>query len=136
MAVLVSTTLALTSFASATSSKATLSTFVGTWYGHTRGLKIKSTGYAKESIGDGCCNPIIDLKLRLSKPHGTKQKASIRARVTSVQVHDPSVFTPANPAPHVGQVRRLRLKHGVITEPLTGTVYCNMASDLKGKCGA
>ena len=116
--------------------KATLAPFVGTWYGHTRGLIIARNGVAKESIGDGCCDPIIDLKLRLSHPRGTSLNATVTARVTAVQVHNVSAFTHTNPAPHVGEVRRFRLSDGVITEPVTNTNYCDMAADLRGTCGA
>jgi hypothetical protein len=115
---------------------ATLRTFAGTWYAHTSGLKITRQGIARESIGDGCCDPIIDLSLRLSQPRGTSSDATVLARVTAVQVHNSQAFTAKHPAPRVGEARRLRLKNGVITEPLTNSVYCNMTADLRGTCGA
>src|SRR3954468_13858898 len=120
----------------ASAHKATLRTFAGTWYGHTRSLKITRKGRAKESIGDGCCNPVIDLRLRLSKPRGTRRRASVRARVTWVKVRDKSYFSKKHPAPHVGQRRRMRLRNGVIKETLTGATYCNWKASRKGICGA
>ncbi len=117
------------------SRRATLATFAGRWLGHTRSLRITRKGYANESIGSGCCDPVIDLKLRLSRPRGTSRNASVSARVTAVRVHDKRAFTKANPAPHVGETRGLRLKHGVITEPLTHTNYCDRAAGRRGTCG-
>jgi hypothetical protein len=114
--------------------KATLRTFAGTWFGHTRSLTITRRGRAKESIGNGCCDPVMDLKLRLSRPRGSSRHASVRARVTSVDVHDRSAMSRR--PPRVGETRRLRLRHGVIKEPLTHTNYCNMKADLRGSCGA
>lgn len=117
-------------------SHATLRTFAGTWYGHTRSLKITSKGVATESVGSGCCNPVIDLAFRLSHPRGTSSNASATARVVAVDVHDDGAFTNSDPAPRVGQTKRLRLRDGVITEPFTGTNYCNRRSGRKGTCGA
>jgi hypothetical protein len=120
----------------ASAHKATLRTFAGTWIGHTRSLKITRKGRAKESIDDGCCHRVIDLKLRLSRPRGTRHHASVRARVTSVKVHDKSYYSKKHPPPHVGQKRRLRRRYGVIFEPLTHTNYCNRHAGNKGRCGA
>jgi hypothetical protein len=112
--------------------RATRATFVGTWYGHTRLLKIKARGRAKESISDGCCDRVIALRLRLSHAHGSSRRASIRARVTAVQIYDPSESPPV----HRGDVGRLKLRNGVISEPLTGTNYCDLKADRRGACGA
>jgi hypothetical protein len=119
---------------SATARKATLATFAGTWSGHTRVLRITRKGAAKEAIGDGCCDEIIDLRLQLSHPLGTTRQATALARITAIQWHDRTGWSGA--VPHVGEVRRLRLKNGVITETLTGTNYCNLAAGAKGTCGA
>src|SRR5215213_2885491 len=122
--------------AAAAAHRATKRTFAGFWVGHTRFLKITRRGRAKERIDDGCCNPVIDLKLRLSHPRGTSRRASIRARVTEVHVRDHSYFSRKNPPPHVGQRGRLRLRHGVIRERITGTIYCGPRASRKGRCGA
>jgi hypothetical protein len=115
---------------------ATLSTFAGKWFGHTRGLRIKPNGHAKEAIGDGCCDPVISLQFTLSHPHGTSHHARAEATVTKVKVHDKGDFSKKSPPPHVGEVRRIVLKRGVITERLTGTNYCDTAADNRGVCGA
>ena len=116
-------------------SSATLATFGGSWYGHTRGLNITSDGRANESIGSGCCDPVIDLELRLTSPTGTSSDASVTAIVVAVTVRDPTAYSSSNPPPRVGERTRLRLSSGVITEPLTQTNYCGDAAP-KGTCGA
>jgi hypothetical protein len=122
--------------ATATAHHATLKTFAGSWFGHTRSLKITRKGHAREDIGDGCCDPVITLRFRLSHVRGTSRSASARAVVTAVHVHDRSDFPKGSPPPHVGEVRRIHLRHGVISERLTGTNYCNMKADQTGVCGA
>jgi hypothetical protein len=122
--------------ATSAAQKATRATFAGTWYGHTRGLTISRKGRAKESIDDGCCTHVIDLRFRLSHIRGTSSHASARARVTAVHVRDHRYFSKSNPPPHIGERRRLRLAHGVIKEPFTKTNYCTLKADLKGYCGA
>jgi hypothetical protein len=79
---------------------------------------------------------VVDLRLKLSHPRGTKHVGSVAFRVTSVQVHDPSAYSRSFPAPRVGQTGRLKLRYGVITESVTRTNYCNEAAQLKGTCGA
>jgi len=115
----------------------TLATFAGTWFAHTASLKITSSGYATESIGSGCCDPIIDLTFRISHPGGTAAHATALVTATSVTVRDPTAFTPpSSPAPHVGQTGILSLKAGIITEPLTWSIYCDREAGATGVCGA
>lgn len=116
--------------------KATLAMFAGVWGGHQRRLTITRSGWAKESIGSGCCDPVVDLRLKLSRPRGDNHVASVTVRVTSVQIHDHSVYDSSYPAPYVGKTGRLRLRYGVITETVTRTNYCNKAAQAKVKCGA
>ncbi|HTN23312.1 MAG TPA: hypothetical protein VL120_04960 [Solirubrobacteraceae bacterium] len=120
----------------AATNTATVATFAGSWFGHTRSLKITRGGIASESIGLGCCDPVVDLRLKLSHPRGTNHVASVAVRVTKVVIRDPSNYSASNPAPRVGQTGRFKLRFGVITETLTGTNYCNQAAGLKGTCGA
>ncbi len=121
------------------SAKASLATFAGSWGGHTRSLTITRDGQAVESIGDGCCDPLIDLKFRLSAVSGTKENATARITVTGVTVRDPQAFTN-DPVPEVGQTGRLSLKNGVITQSLvgwlTGVTFCNGAAAARSVCGA
>jgi len=111
----------------------TLSTFAAEWIGHTRQLTITTDGHASEHIDSGCCDPVIDLTFRLSQPRGTPADATATATVTSVTLHN---WPPGEKAPTVGQAGTLKLQHGVITEPLSGTTYCNLAEQTRGTCGA
>jgi hypothetical protein len=117
------------------SGRATLRAFTGRWFGHTRSLLITRAGRGREHIGDGCCDPVINLTFNLSRPTGTSSNASARLRVTSVHVLDPSAY-PHGGEPRVGELRRLRLKQGVIREPASGAIYCDMQADPRGRCGA
>ena len=110
-----------------------LSAFVGQWIGHTRIVTITASGHGTESIGDGCCDPVIDLSFQLSNPNGTATDATATMTVTSVTLHD---WPSDEPAPTVGQRGTLRLSQGVITEPITQANYCDTAAGEQGTCGA
>jgi hypothetical protein len=114
----------------------TMRTFAGTWSGHTRGLTITRTGIAKESIGDGCCDPIVDIWFHLSPPRGTTAHASVSATITRIVLHDPSFTGTIHRRPRVGDIAIFRLDGGVLTETLTGTNYCNLKAGATGICGA
>jgi hypothetical protein len=117
--------------------RATLTTFAGTWIGHTRILRISRKGFAKEHIDAGCCDPVLDLWFQLSDVRGTAASASVVVRVTKVHVLDPTAYAPGHAPPRVGETRVLRLnKQGLITEPLTQTTYCGPAAGATGACGA
>jgi hypothetical protein len=111
-------------------------TFVRDWMGHTRGLQIRRDHTATETIDEGGCTHVVTLQLVLDAVRGSTEHASVRARVTQVQVDEPSFFDPQHPAPAVGDVARLKLRHGVLHEPLTGVPYCDQAADVHGRCGA
>lgn len=113
--------------------KATLAMFAGRWWGHTRGLTVRRSGRAAESIYSGCCDPVINLDFRITHPRGTASDATAIATVTAVWIRDRSAFTKQDPAPRVGERRVIRLRAGVISETLTGTDYCARTVD---KCGA
>jgi hypothetical protein len=99
---------------------ATVSAFVGDWWGHTRSLQISRTGQAVEVVDDGCCTRVVSLRFRLLRPSGTVQDATVGFRVTSVGRWD-----APGPRPRVGQLGRLRLRDGIVVDPLTGANYCN-----------
>jgi hypothetical protein len=120
----------------ASSNRATLATFAGTYFGHTRSLKVSRSGRATESIGDGCCHQVIGLSLRLSRPRGTLHSATVLARVTRVRVSDRRAAGSEGSVPRVRDQRRIRLRLGIVTEPITRTNYCDRAADLTGACGA
>ena len=109
------------------------SDFVRTWYGHTRHLRIRSDHTAREVVYSGCCDHVINVRYRVSHPHGTTRRGSLRARVTHVRVFDPGLVT--NP-PHRGDRGRFQVHHGVLTDPFTGTNYCTIHAGQTGACGA
>ena len=111
--------------------RATLATFAGYWWGHDKGLSITRDGRAKEEINSGCCFPELDLEFRLSHPRGSPRLGAATATVTAVHIHGHRLYA-VRPA-RVGQRFTLRLRNGVITEPLTGAIYC---APTVGKCGA
>lgn len=111
----------------------TFAAFTGQWIGHTRDVTITSDGHGTESIGDGCCDPVIDLTFQLSNPNGSAGDATATMTVTSVTPHD---WPSDEPLPTVGQQGTLRLSQGVVTEPITQTTYCDNAAGMQGTCGA
>jgi hypothetical protein len=115
---------------------ATLRTFVGSWYGHTRSLVVDSRGVAHEFLGSGCCDPLVRLRLHLYAPRGTANNATVKAYVSWVHILDARAFGPSFPRPRTGQVVTWRLHNGVLTEPATHIVYCDSAADEQGRCGA
>jgi hypothetical protein len=119
-----------------TGARATLASFAGTWGGHTRGLTIAANGIGKEVVYAGCCDHVINLRLRLSRPRGTENNATALVQVVAEHIYDPADFSNAYPAPHVGETRTLRLRNGVITEPMTHLTYCETAQQARGTCGA
>jgi len=117
--------------------KATLGTFAGGWQAHARSLSITGTGDAHEWFSLGVGDLVVEMRFHLSQPRGTPHAATAAAMVTAVRIGDRSVFTAAHPPPRVGQSFRIRLRQGVITEPLTGANYCGPGVDWpKAGCGA
>jgi Cutinase len=110
--------------------------FRGNWLGHTRELTISRSGQAKEMISIGCCDLVLRMRLQLSNIRGSSEKGSARMRVTSVHVHDWSAFSTSFRPPRVGDGGTLRLRYGIITEPLTRDIYCDYKQQASGKCGA
>lgn len=106
--------------------KATLATFAGGWTGHAHDLAISQTGTAKEwaSLGLGS-NWAITLRFHLTRPTGTPHDATATATVTAVRFGKRSASDPAYPPLRVGKSFRIRLRDGVISEPLTGENYCS-----------
>lgn len=104
--------------------KATLATFAGGWQGHGRTLTITRSGEAREWVSLGLGHFVVALRFHLSRPKGTPHDATATATVTAVRLGNTSAFTAAHPPPRVGESRTIRLRDGVITEPLTGVHYC------------
>jgi hypothetical protein len=118
--------------------KATLDTFAGTWQAHARTLTISRTGKGQEWISLGLGHPVIALRFHLSRLRGTPHDATATATVTAVRIDDRSVFTAEHPRPRVGDSRRIRLRDGIITEPLTRARYCSstVTDSIAAGCGA
>lgn len=62
--------------------EASLATFTGYWWGHTRSLRITPNGRGVEAISSGCCLRVINLHFRLSRASGTSQNATAVATVS------------------------------------------------------
>jgi hypothetical protein len=117
--------------------KATLASFAGGWHALARSLKITRTGIADEWFTLGRDDFVVELRFRLSRPKGKPHDATATATVAAVRIGDRSTFTPAHPAPRIGDSVTIRLRDGVITEPLTGAKYCGPGVDWPDAgCGA
>jgi hypothetical protein len=115
----------------------TLRTFAGGWQAHARSLSISRTGDGREWVSLGLSDFVVDLRFHLSRPRGTPHDAAATATVTAVRIGDRRVFTAAHPPPRVGESFELRLRDGVITDPLIGANYCGPGVDWpKAGCGA
>jgi hypothetical protein len=108
-------------------------TFVGYWWGHTRGLDIKRDGRGLEGVSDGCCHPVITLRFRLLKVRGSQARAVATIRVTAVQVGKETMDWLPHGPPHAGQVGKLVLEEGVVNDELTDVTFCTATVN---KCGA
>jgi hypothetical protein len=120
----------------ATPRPATIATFAGNWIGHTRYLRIDHQGHAVESVDDGCCDHVLSLDFKLSKPLGTTANAKATATVTLIHMSDPGDLGPSYVPPRVGQSRLVYLHNGVLTDELSGQAYCDSAAERRGVCGA
>jgi hypothetical protein len=111
--------------------RASLATFAGAWGGHTRRLAITAAGRGSESVDDGCCTRVYDLTLRILSVSGTVTRATASFRVVSYRRHSGA------PRLHPGQIGRLVLRNGIVTNSLTGVYYCSdPAWGATGACGA
>ncbi len=110
---------------------ASLSTFVGYWGGHTRGLRIGADREAREVVDSGCCTRVYELGFRLLSVRGTLTRGSATYRVQSFKRY------PGGPRLRVGQVGRLVLRNGIVTNTLTEVYFCSdPAWGATGLCGA
>jgi hypothetical protein len=98
-------------------------------------MQITKSGIATESVGDGCCDPVIEVKYRVSDVHRSGETWTAQTVVTAVKVH-PGWSEGGQPAPRVGQTSILTLNNGVVVSTLTGANYCSDKADLTGVCGA
>lgn len=113
--------------------KADLTTFVGYWGGHTRGLRISADGRASEYASDGCCKRAYDLSFQIESVTGTIRSATATYRVTRFKRYP----TFNRPVMHVGQLGVLRLRDGVVTNRQSDDFFCSdPAWGATGVCGA
>jgi hypothetical protein len=111
---------------------ASLATFAGGWGGHTRGLSVTSSGRGSESANDGCCRRVYELTLQILSVSGTLTRATAVYRVTSFRRYDSGVRRL-----HVGDVGKLLLRNGIVTNALTRDFFCSgPAWGATGACGA
>jgi hypothetical protein len=112
--------------------QASLATFAGYWGGHTRGLRITSGGRGVEGANDGCCLRLYHMTFQILSVSGTLTRATAAYRVTSFKRYDPH-----EPRLRIGQVGKILLKNGIVTNTLTGDYFCSTpAWGATGACGA
>jgi hypothetical protein len=111
---------------------ATLATFVGGWGGHTRALAITAAGQGQEVTDDGCCTRVYRMTFKILSVNGTLTRATAVYRVTSYRRYETGV-----PRLRVGEVGKLVLRDGIVTNTLTGDYFCSdPAWGATGACGA
>jgi hypothetical protein len=110
---------------------AKLATFAGRWGGHTRGLSITSTGRGRESAHGGCCTRVYELTFQILSVTGTLTRATAVYRVVSFKRYESGVRRL-----QVGDIGKLVLKDGIVTNTLTRDFFCSdPAWGATGACG-
>jgi hypothetical protein len=104
----------------------TLSAFSGSWQGHGRGLSISRDGVGRAEVYSGCCDFVLAVRFRLTRPHAAAGGATATETAIAVRIGDRSAFGGPWHPPRVGESATLRLKDGVITDPLSGANYCGV----------
>ena len=109
------------------------SAFTRSWYAHTSFLTVSRTGAVHEFVGDGCCDPIIDLRYQLSHPRQQGPAWVADATVTAVKLHH---YTDRRPPPKVGDTYQVRVQNGFFYPfSISDWRYCDEAVQ-PGQCGA
>jgi hypothetical protein len=111
---------------------ASLATFAGYWGGHTRGLSITSGGHGNERTNSGCCNREYRMSFRILSVTGSLTRAAATYRVTYFKRYDATI-----PNHRLGQVGKLLLRNGIVTNTLSRVYFCSdPAWGATGACGA
>jgi hypothetical protein len=111
---------------------AALATFAGGWGGHGRGLAITSSGRGSEGANDGCCTRVYQMTFQILSVNGTLTRATAVYRVTSFRRYESGVTRRRG-----GDVGKLLLRNGIVTNTLTGDFFCSVpAWGATGACGA
>lgn len=100
--------------------RATLATFAGRWGGHTRGLSLTSTGRGRVSSDAGCCTHVYELTFKILSVTGTLTRATAVYRVATFRRYESRVR-----GLHVGDLGKLVLKNGIVTNALTDDFFCS-----------
>jgi len=118
-------------------SGAPLNPLVGFWWGNDGGINIDPSGHGREQINHGCCRTVVWLRFRLVHTRGRPGKAVATVRVTVAHVERRAFVAVAHrPPPHVGQLGKLVLDHGVVTDELTTATFCRSADDKRRRSKA
>jgi hypothetical protein len=114
--------------------RATLATFAGRWGGHDRGLTITANGNGNEFANASCCVRVYQMTYRIFAYHGTVTNGTALYRVTSFRKF---LANAKGMTIRVGQIGKLRLRNGILTNVLTDDYFCSgPAWDVTGACGA
>ena len=109
-----------------------ITTFAGRWGGHTRGLSITLSGRGHESANDGCCSRVYQMTFKITSVSGTLTRAAAEYRVTSFRRSDRGFRSL-----HVGEIGKLLLRNGIVTNTLTHDFFCSgPAWGATAACGA
>jgi hypothetical protein len=125
-----------TSTPAPTASAVSFKPFVGEWDGHTRFVAVSASGRMEEHVGDGCCDPVIDLVLQLSDPHRAGGGWAATSRVISAKVHAGWKGTGL-PAPKPGDRGTVTVgADHILVESISGNGFCDPEKTAPGTCGA
>jgi hypothetical protein len=95
-------------------------------------LSITAAGRGSETVDDGCCTRVYDLTFRITAVTGSLTRATAVYRVESFRRYESGVRKL-----HPGDVGKLVLKDGIVTNTLTGDYFCSdPAWGATGACGA
>jgi hypothetical protein len=112
--------------------RASFGTFAGRWGGHGRGLSLTSSGRGREFGNASCCERVYQLTLQILTVSGTLTRAAAVYRVTSFRRYERGVRRL-----HVGDLGKLLLRNGILTNTLTRDFFCSdPAWGATGACGA
>jgi len=125
-----------TSTPAPTASEPSFAAFAGEWVGHTRLVTVSETGRLEEHVGDGCCDPVIDLVLQLSNPHRSGSSWVATSRVVSAKVHDGWKGT-GQPAPEPADRGTVTIDADhILVESISSNGFCDPDRTAPGTCGA
>jgi hypothetical protein len=99
-------------------------------------VTVSTTGLLVEHVGDGCCDPVIDLVLQLSDPHRKGGTWVASSRVVSATPHKGWKGT-GRPAPKPGDTGTVTVgADHVLVDSITDNGFCDQDKTAPGTCGA